>query len=181
MNQHKRKYFRLDIVLGKIVFERLKELMSKEDHLAIDMKKQYLEYEMRLSLALIPFYQERIKFLDDEVKHLESYLREGEDVKKQDELAFLKSTLEEVKKKYDKEKQEVNAIAASIFEKWEAIKQERTTNKFASTNCHLKIYKQQMPDGSEEVNFDIQNEHDSKFETPENSSEVRRRNNVKAE
>jgi hypothetical protein len=38
-----------------------------------------------------------------------------------------------------------------------------------------------MSDGSEEVNFDIQNEHDSKFETPENSSEVRRRYNVKAE
>ena len=71
LNQHKRKYFRLDIVLGKIVFERLfKDLMTKEDRLAIDMKKQYLEYEMRLSLALIPFYMERIKFLDDEIRNL---------------------------------------------------------------------------------------------------------------
>lgn len=127
--------------MGKIVFERL-DLMTKEDRLAIDMKKLYLDYEMRLSLALIPFYQERIKFLQDEVTNLERYLEHGQDSKKKDELSFLESTLKEVKNKYELEKQALNEIAASIFEKWEAIKLERTTNKFSSTNCHLKIYKQ---------------------------------------
>ena len=56
MNQHKKRYYRLDIVLGKIVFERLSSYMIDEDRLAIDMRKDFLDYEMRLSLALIPFY-----------------------------------------------------------------------------------------------------------------------------
>ena len=58
------------------------------------------------------------------------------------ELNFLMKTREEVQRSLDKEKIEVNQMANSLFSLWKQICDERTKNKFVTTNLTLKVHKQ---------------------------------------
>lgn len=58
-NSYKKKYFRLDIVLGKLSLSNFRDTFTEEDKLALKLKNQYKEYEHRVSLAMIPFYEQR--------------------------------------------------------------------------------------------------------------------------
>ena len=58
-NSFKTKYFRLDIVVGKLVLNNLKNLFCEEDKLALQLREQFKDYETRISLAMIPFYEQR--------------------------------------------------------------------------------------------------------------------------
>lgn len=42
------------------------EFFSGEDKLAIELRELYKEYERRTSLAMIPFYMERLKFIEEQ-------------------------------------------------------------------------------------------------------------------
>lgn len=56
LNAHKKKYFRLDVSVGRIELQNCEELFSQEDILCLKMKDQFIEYENQVSLAMIPFY-----------------------------------------------------------------------------------------------------------------------------
>lgn len=66
MHSFKQRYYRLDINVGKIILYGYPEYFSQEDILTIELKELFKEWERRTSLALIPFYMERIKFMEDE-------------------------------------------------------------------------------------------------------------------
>jgi hypothetical protein len=64
LHSFKKRYYRLDIVVGKICLLKYPNSFALEDQLGIEMKELYKEYERRTSLAMIPFYQERLKFIE---------------------------------------------------------------------------------------------------------------------
>lgn len=71
MNSFKKRYYRIDIIVGKLILKKYKELFSTEDQMMIDLKQMCKVYDRRVSLALIPFYMERIDFLADEISQKE--------------------------------------------------------------------------------------------------------------
>jgi hypothetical protein len=64
LHSFKKRYYRLDIVLGKIVLKKYPNFFCEEDKLAIQLKEMYFDFERRTSLAMIPFYMERVKFIE---------------------------------------------------------------------------------------------------------------------
>ena len=64
-HSYKKKYFRLDVVIGRILMTNMSNF-SEEDRLALRLKEQFRAYETRTSFAMIPFYQERVDFIEDE-------------------------------------------------------------------------------------------------------------------
>lgn len=66
MHSFKKRYYRLDIIVGKIGLLNYPLFFSQEDKLSIELKELFKEWERRTSLALIPFYQERVKFMEEE-------------------------------------------------------------------------------------------------------------------
>jgi hypothetical protein len=63
LHSFKKRYYRLDIVIGKIALQKYPSFFSQEDKLALELKDLYKEYERRTSLAMIPFYMSRIEFI----------------------------------------------------------------------------------------------------------------------
>ncbi len=100
MHSYKKRYYRLDLVVGKIALHSYPDFFSPEDRLAIELRELFKEWERRTSLALIPFYMERIKFMEDQHYKRQSYGR-GEDIE------FLERNIEETKRKLDSEKREI--------------------------------------------------------------------------
>jgi len=56
MHSYKSKYFRLDIVVGKLNFMQCKDYFSDEDVLVKKVYEQNKDYEDRVNLGMIPFY-----------------------------------------------------------------------------------------------------------------------------
>lgn len=57
MHSYKKQYYRLDIIVGKVNIFNYKQLFEEEDKLALQLKQKFKEHEMRVSLAMIPFYE----------------------------------------------------------------------------------------------------------------------------
>lgn len=66
LHSFKKRYYRLDIVVGKISLINYPQFFNSEDKLAIDLRELYKEYERRTSLAMIPFYMDRLQFMHKE-------------------------------------------------------------------------------------------------------------------
>jgi len=60
MHSFKKRYYRLDIVVGKISLLKYPSFFALEDKFAIELREIYKEYERRTSLAMIPFYMSRL-------------------------------------------------------------------------------------------------------------------------
>lgn len=65
MHSFKKRYFRLDVVMGKVLLHNCK-YFDYEDKLAFKLKEDFKQYETRASLALIPFFMERLTFIESE-------------------------------------------------------------------------------------------------------------------
>ena len=151
MHSYKKRYYRLDLVVGKIQLHSYPDFFSQEDRLAIELKELFKEWERRTSLALIPFYMERIKFMEDQHYKRQSYGR-GDDIE------FLERNIEETKRKLDNEKREIQNMAEAVYKKWKDIKEVRKANQFASTNIKLKVHKSPVND---ELYFNLMHEEPS--------------------
>lgn len=68
MNSFKKRYFRIDIVIGRIMLKKHYQLLreSVEHQKMLDLKHLCKQYDRRTSLALIPFYQYRLDYLEEE-------------------------------------------------------------------------------------------------------------------
>lgn len=84
MHSFKKRYYRLDIVVGKISLLKYPFFFSSEDKLAIELKELYKEYERRTSLAMIPFYMSRLQFIEEQ-----QYLKQKNPHTPKEELEFL--------------------------------------------------------------------------------------------
>lgn len=68
MHSFKKQYFRLDIIVGKVNLFKFKTYMSDEDTEALKLRKLFKEYETRVSLAMIPLYEQRLQHIDMELQ-----------------------------------------------------------------------------------------------------------------
>ena len=99
MHAYKKKYFRLDIIIGKIDFFHAWDLFSDEDELALLMLEQFKAYEIRTSLAMIPFYREKKKFIQEALDNLRS--NSSFPGPNKTEVNFLRKQLDEVTRKLE--------------------------------------------------------------------------------
>jgi hypothetical protein len=90
-------------VVGKIILNSYPHFFSEEDKLALELKELYKDWERRTSLALIPFYMERLKFMEDEryKRSHDGTFVPGEDAE------FLLKNISETERKLQQEKLEV--------------------------------------------------------------------------
>mmetsp|Transcript_32701 Transcript_32701/g.31928 ORF Transcript_32701/g.31928 Transcript_32701/m.31928 type:complete len:163 (-) Transcript_32701:237-725(-) len=117
LHAFKKRYFRLDIIIGKINLLKYPNLFTQEDRLALELNELYKEYEKRTSLAMIPFYMSRVEFMRNELVNKRRLYNV-----KQEELEFLEKNIDEAQRLLDQEKREVQAMANQVYDKWKAIK-----------------------------------------------------------
>jgi len=154
LHSFKKRYYRLDIILGNLKLFNCKSLLSNEEKLAIQLKEQFQDYETRISLGMIPFYMDRIDFISKEIEAKQARRNRGESILQAD-LDFLLKTRDEVENSLQKEKFEVNRMANGLYDLWTQILAEREHQKFLSTNVELKVHKQQMDDGCVDELLDL--------------------------
>ena len=106
MNAFKKKYFRLDVTVGKMELHNCEDLFCEEDLLCLKMKEQFIDYENQVSLAMISFYQQRLQHLEEKI-HIEIQKKRGGQGSNIEDLNFLEKTLDEIKSNLQKEINEV--------------------------------------------------------------------------
>ena len=67
LHSFKKTYFRIDVILGNVKLFNCKNYLGEEDKLAIKLCEKFQDYETRISLAMIPFYMERVNFIAQEI------------------------------------------------------------------------------------------------------------------
>ena len=152
MHSYKKRYYRLDIIVGKVILLGYPQCFSIEDRIVVEMKEHYKEWERRTSLALIPFYMQRLKFMEDEHHKMnrEHGLASDEDAE------FLKRNIEETQRKLELEKKEIQDLADKLYRKWKDVKELRKKNQYMSTPWKLKVLK----GNNGELYFNLKNEQD---------------------
>ena len=95
-------------------------------------------YDRRVALCLIPFYQDRIDYLQTQL--------DKTDIQATKEREMMKKTLDETKKERDVEKESLNKVANNIYTLWNKIKEIRKENGFNFTNADLKVHRGESGD-----------------------------------
>ena len=140
----------------------------------------FKEYETRTSLAMIPFYKERLEFIKSEIEE------KGADnlAATKEEIVFLSNTRDDVLRSLEKEKLEVNKMANDMYKKWCEILDLRNEQQYQASNVNLKIYKKVQENGDIDYLFDnTPSMPDEKFRfdgvTSLPGSEISRRKRIK--
>ena len=108
-------------------------------------------YDRRVSLALIPFYMERLEYLKEEIR-----TQEASDKNTTKDLTFLRNMQTNIERDLDFERNELRESAQKIYDKWLEIKDLRTNNKgIKYTQTKLKVH--QGEDG-QDILFNIIND-----------------------
>lgn len=68
MHAFKKQYYRLDIIVGKVNLLNYRHLFNEEDRLALQLREQFKLYETRVSLAMIPFFSQRLTYITRELE-----------------------------------------------------------------------------------------------------------------
>lgn len=138
MNQQKKKYFRLDVSVGKLEIHNLDDLLSEEDLLCLKMREQYLDWENQVSLAMIPFYTQRLEHLlgaIDEARYQHA---------PREELVFLEKTRDDMEANLKREKDELQQKAQTLYDTWLTIEELRKKNNYTSATAHLIVFKKEI-------------------------------------
>lgn len=104
LNSFKKRYYRIDIIVGKMVIRKYAGLFTDEDQLMVELKHLCKLYDRRVSLALIPFYRARIEYLE-------------KDVPDEDTKACIRTIQKDLKRECD----ELQKAAQQIYETWQKI------------------------------------------------------------
>ena len=136
MHSFKKQYYRLDIIVGKVSLLNYRHLFSEEDRLALQLREQSKLYETRVSLAMIPFYAQRLNYITREFEDKTRLLAPQED------LNFLTNTRLEVERKLESEKREVQELASNLYETWLKIcdRRSKQNQDFSSSSVNLKVH-----------------------------------------
>ena len=100
LNSFKKRYYRIDIIVGKLSVRRY-ELFSEEELLVIRLKHLCKLYDRRVSLALLPFYRARLEYLRRE--------------------RASKEAIATVEKDLERERGQLEAAANLIWSTWKKI------------------------------------------------------------
>ena len=92
INSIKKKHYKLELILGKIVL-RDHPYFNAEDIKAIEVTELHEEFERVAGLGMVPFYQNRIVSLKEELNRTEKAKKIDED-----HIRFLKASLKDVRK-----------------------------------------------------------------------------------
>ena len=111
MNSFKKRYYRIDIIVGKVTFRRYAGFFLAEEQKMIDLRHLNKIYDRRVSLALIPFYNERIQ-----------YIRAEKDNKVGKDAQFLTNVLNNLEEDLAEEKKQIQKMAKQIFGLWQDIR-----------------------------------------------------------
>ena len=68
LNSFKKRYYRIDIIIGKMILKKYGELFSSEDQQMIDLKFLCKKYDRQVAMALLPYYMDRLEFLQAEIE-----------------------------------------------------------------------------------------------------------------
>jgi hypothetical protein len=110
----------------------------KEQKLAQQLRELYKEYEVKTSLALIPFYMDRIEFIRNQIRIKKPMMNQGDITEK--EIDFLeKQKQETIKLKLDEIKQ-IDELAQKLYSVWKDIKAVREENDFHISNVKLQVH-----------------------------------------
>lgn len=90
-------------------------MFEEEDRLAIQLKDQFKQYETRVSLAMIPFYIQKLEHINEQIAD-----KQRLQAPKQD-LDFLYNTQRDVQQKLTAEKVEVQKMAEDLYSTWTKI------------------------------------------------------------
>lgn len=105
MNSFKQRYYRIDIIIGKIVLKTMPaQFFGKEDQLMLEIKHLCKDYDRRVSQALIPFLMERIESIEKEIKEKKN-IKSNEKTKR--DVPFLQKMVKNLKEELDTEKKEL--------------------------------------------------------------------------
>ena len=124
MHAFKTQYYRLDIVLGRVNFSSLNKNLIEEDRLSIRLRELFKRYETQVSLAMIPFYNDRKEHIEKQLGIYRGRNSMGDDehfprqTLTQSEQNFLNATLDEVKKALKEEERKVKTIATEMYKTW---------------------------------------------------------------
>lgn len=119
LNSFKKRYYRIDIVIGKLSIRRSSELFAEEDQLMVDLRHMCKLYDRRVSLALIPFYSARREYLS----------RQGAS----------KEAIANVQADLERERAQLETAAKRIFATWKKI--EALRDRAPSTTAHrLRVH-----------------------------------------
>jgi len=119
LNAFKKRYYRIDIIVGKLSVRRYAELFSEEDRLVIRLKHWCKLYDRRVSLALLPFYRARLEYLSRERASKEA-------------IAIVEKDLE-------RERGQLEAAANLIYSTWKKITELRGEGP-AKTTYDLRVH-----------------------------------------
>lgn len=122
LNSFKKRYYRIDIIIGKMFLKKYKKLFSPEDQMMVDLKFLCKEYDRRCDMALLPFYMDRLDFLRGE---LEAKQQKGS---RSDEK-FLETIIRNIEKSLETEKSELKVQSQEIYDLWLKIKEEQKETK----------------------------------------------------
>lgn len=153
MHSFKKQYYRLDIIVGKVSLLNYRHLFSEEDRLALQLREQFKLYETRVSLAMIPFYAQRLNYITREFEDKTRLLAPQED------LNFLTNTRVEVERKLESEKREVQELASNLYETWLKIcdRRSKQNQDFSSSSVNLKVHQHKLNDDHMEYTFNLTN------------------------
>jgi hypothetical protein len=115
LNSYKKQYYCIDIVLGKLILAEYEQLFTPQDTKMLQLRHLCKLYDRRVSLALIPFYMEKLEFLGEQIL-LASNAHEKKD------QAFLETVEANTLREKDDEIREINKAANDIYELWTSIK-----------------------------------------------------------
>ena len=118
LNSFKKRYYRIDIIVGKLSVRRYAELFSEEERLVIRLKHLCKLYDRRVSLALLPFYRARLEYLSRE--------------------RASKEAIATVNKDLERERGQLEAAANLIYSTWKKIAELR--NDEAQTTYELSVH-----------------------------------------
>lgn len=147
INSIKTKHYKLELIIGKLIL-RDHQYFNAEDVKAIEVTELHEEFERVAGLGMIPFYDNRIESLKDEI-----YRAEGAKKVDEDHIAFLKATLNDVRKKKSKEKNLIKDLGFKLYNAWVELRQIREKQDFESTSVHLTAHETPLPNGKKEIIF----------------------------
>lgn len=135
INQLKSEYFKLDLIIGKIVLTR-HPLFNSEDLKAIELKQLLKEYKQKVDLSVIPHIRDQLFQIDKEINQFE--MMPEKPVK---ELELMKKEKDALTQLLERETNDLKDLMFRTYTCWEQLKIIRDKQKFSSTTARLNVRK----------------------------------------
>mmetsp|Transcript_37280 Transcript_37280/g.57179 ORF Transcript_37280/g.57179 Transcript_37280/m.57179 type:complete len:234 (+) Transcript_37280:560-1261(+) len=135
LNSFKKRYYKINVLVGTLQLRQFSKLFTEEDQLVMELKAMCKAYDKRTSLALIPFYVEKLKQLDSQIRE------KSQQAETEREVREMKRLRKYIHNDKEKEVKEINAMAKEIYAKWLVVVNLRTKQEKPHTFTNLKVHK----------------------------------------